>query len=204
MARASGDPAALGYALASLCDVRAAPDAAQRRAAITAEIVASAAAAEDTQLELLGRRQGIVALLEIGDLDGVDAEITQFAKRAEALRQPLYEWYVPLWQGMRAAMSGRIDLATKLCQQAVRLGEAAHSENAAMLTESQQHALRCECGDASPAFEFYRRTDQGDGQAAHHPAERLPDPDRRNHRRGDALRRRRRRVSVARRRHLPH
>jgi len=154
MARDSDDPAALGYALASLCDVLAAADHGAERVAITAEIVACAARAGDTQLELLGRRHRVVALLETGRTDEVDLEIAAFAKRAEALQQPLYQWYAPLWRGMRAAMSGRIDAATGLCQQAATAGSAAHSENAEMLSGSQRIFLRCECGDPDPAVEF--------------------------------------------------
>ncbi len=57
---------------------------------------------------------------------------------ADAIRQPLYAWYVPLWRGMRALMDGRFDDAATLCAEAEAIGVSAHSENAAMLTVSQQ------------------------------------------------------------------
>jgi len=48
----------------------------------------------------------VMALLEAGDIVGVDREIDAFARGADELRQPLYRWYVPLWKGMRALMAG--------------------------------------------------------------------------------------------------
>lgn len=154
-ARAAGDAAALGYALASWCDVIAGPADVERRLDATAEILACASTANDTRLELLGRRLRVVALLELGAITGVDEEIAAFAARADRLGQVVYSWFVPLWRAMRACMDGRFDAAERFRREAARLGGVAHSENAAMLTGSQHAMLSCEIGDTAEALGFF-------------------------------------------------
>jgi tetratricopeptide (TPR) repeat protein len=151
-ARGADDPVTLGYALASQCDVIAGPAHVDRRLAATAEILACAAAARDTRLELLGRRLRIVALLEAGDLNGVDEQITAYADRSDRLSQVVYSWFVPLWRAMRAVMEGRLEDANRLRREAIRLGEAGHSNNATMLTGSQEAMVRCELGEGAADF----------------------------------------------------
>ena len=72
------------------------------REAEASEIIAIAESAGDGPLELLGRRLRFVARLDRGDVDGVDAEIGAFARRAEAVGNPLYSWYVPLCEAQAA------------------------------------------------------------------------------------------------------
>lgn len=108
MARRLEDRAALAYALGSHCDAIAGPSQAEERKAEATEIVRLAQETGDRGTELLGRRLRLVALLELGDMPAADAEVENFARTAEALRQPLYLWYVPLWRGMRALMEGRL------------------------------------------------------------------------------------------------
>ncbi|TMK63045.1 MAG: hypothetical protein E6G60_08605, partial [Actinobacteria bacterium] len=154
IARASGDISALGYALASLCDVIAGPGDVERRHRAATEIVELARQNGDTRLELLGRRLRLVALLETGDLAGVDDEIEAFAAVSDAIRQPLYAWYPALWRGMRAAMEGRFDDCERWRTRAAAIGDAAHSENAVMLCVSQEVLLGCELLDPEPALRF--------------------------------------------------
>jgi tetratricopeptide (TPR) repeat protein len=134
MARQLGDVAVLGYALAGRCDAVAGPDHCETRLADASEVVRLARKAGDRQLELLGRRLRLVALLEVGDLDRADVEIERFGHVAEQVRQPLYRWYVPLWRGMRALMRGDLDEAARRCAEAEDIGAAAHSANAVVLT----------------------------------------------------------------------
>jgi hypothetical protein len=143
-ARNANDPLALGYSLASLCDVFAGPADIDRRERASGEILACAAAVADTRLELLGRRLRVVAHLESGRVAKVDEEIAAFADRADRLGQVVYSWYVPLWRAMRAVSEGRLGAAEQLRHDAERLGALAHSENAAMLTGSQLAMLNCE------------------------------------------------------------
>lgn len=153
-ARLADDRLALGYSLASWCDVIAGPADVERRLDASAEILACASAVSDTRLELLGRRLRVVALLEAGLVAKADDEIAAFADRADRLGQVVYSWYVPLWRAMRAISEGRFAAAEQLRHDAERLGALAHSENAAMLTGSQLTMLRSELGDPE-ALAFY-------------------------------------------------
>ncbi len=137
VARAADDPRALGYALAAHCDARSGPDACDDRVIASAEIARLGAQTGDRQLELLGLRLRIVALLETGDLGAVDVTIEQYALISERVRQPLYRWYVPLWRGMRALMRGEWGAAAEYCAEAERIGAQAGSGNAVALTFTQ-------------------------------------------------------------------
>ena len=81
----------------------------------------------ERRLELLGRRVLLAALLELGEIAEVDAQIRAFSTAAEAIREPLYRWYVPLWRGMRAMMAGRIEESAACCDEAESVGALAHS-----------------------------------------------------------------------------
>jgi tetratricopeptide (TPR) repeat protein len=126
-ARRVDDPAALGHALVARCDATAGPDHCERRARDAAEIVQIAIASGDLKLEALGRRHRVVALMELGRVAEADVEIRGFATIADRLRQPRYQWYVPLWQGMRALMRGDTDAAGRLYEEAEALANRAGS-----------------------------------------------------------------------------
>ena len=138
MARRLGDQSALGHALAAHCDAISGPSHSEARRAAAAEVVAIGVGLGDRRLELLGRRLLIAALLELGEMAEVDAQIGMFSASADAIREPLYRWYVPLWRGMRALMAGRVEECAVLCAEAEVLGAMADSVNATMLTLTQR------------------------------------------------------------------
>ncbi|WP_037607132.1 ATP-binding protein [Streptacidiphilus rugosus] len=140
-ARRFGDRAALGYALSALCDAQAGPDHCADRRRWAGEIVELARALPELTLELLGRRLRFVALLELGELVEADSEALAFAAGARLLHQPLYSWYVPLWQGMRALLAGRREDCLAALAQVEELGRQADSGNAAMLAGTQRWCL---------------------------------------------------------------
>jgi hypothetical protein len=126
-ARRVDDPAALGHALVARCDATAGPDHCERRARDAAEIVQIARTSGDLKLEALGRRHRVVALMELGRVSEADAEMRGFAEIADRLRQPRYQWYVPLWQGMRTLMRGDPEGARRLYDDAEALAQRARS-----------------------------------------------------------------------------
>jgi tetratricopeptide (TPR) repeat protein len=135
MARRLDDPRALAYALAAHCDAIAGPDQSQRRLEQSSEMVRLSIGTADRVQELLGRRHRLIALLELGDVPAVDAEIEAFETTARSVREPLYLWYVPMWRGMRALMDGRAGECDALTAEMLRVGERAHSDNAVLLAE---------------------------------------------------------------------
>lgn len=160
-ARQSGDAAALVTALSSWCDAHGGPDHVRDRLAVADEMVATAGAIEDLELELLGLRFRIVALLELGDRLAAERAVRRFAKLAAVLRQPGISFYIPLFGAMFALVDGRFDEAERANAEAAALGEAAQSENAHMLTMSQLFAIRLQQGRAADLLDDLRAiTDQ--------------------------------------------
>ena len=133
LAREAGDAAATCDALAALCDAVAGPDDAERRVGLATELVTLATGRRDVRRELLGRRLLVVAHLERRDIVAADAEIEAYGRAADRLRAPLYDWYVPLWQAMRARMEGDAEADRRALARAEERGTAAGSENAALL-----------------------------------------------------------------------
>jgi tetratricopeptide (TPR) repeat protein len=147
LARAAGDPAALTAALAARCDVMAGPEHTELRRQLADEIVTAARAIKDREMELLGRRHRLVALAESGDIEGVDAEIRDFASLSDVIGQSLYAWYVPLWRGMRALMVGRIHDCRRWLDEVAVVGERAGSHNAYLLAATLRWGLLSETDD---------------------------------------------------------
>jgi tetratricopeptide (TPR) repeat protein len=146
-ARAGGDPVGLVAALAAHCDAVAGPAHVERRLAESTEIVATASGIADRRLELLGRRLRYVALLELGRFAEADAEASAFARAADELGDPLYSWYVPLWEGCRALAHGRVDEAVALADEVATIGARASSGNAEVLSSVLRAGLGQETHD---------------------------------------------------------
>jgi len=137
----------LGYALASYCDAIAGPAHSEERLATAGRIVDLAISAKNPELELLGRRLRVVALLELGDLSGMADEVDRFAATAHELRHPLFQWCVPVWRGTLALVAGRLDESGRLCERAGHWRERAGSVNAALVVEVQGMQRRVERGE---------------------------------------------------------
>ena len=148
-ARSAGDDAALAATLAALCDAIAGPDHCAARRAHATEIIHLADRLRDPVLGLLGRRLRLVVLLEAGAIADWEADVLAYRAAAEALRHPLYAWYVPLWRGMRALAAGRPDECRAALAEAAAIGERAASGNAFMLVQTQLWCLRAEEGDTA-------------------------------------------------------
>ncbi len=133
LARRTGAPVVLGRCLAAHCDAISGPENVDRRLAEATEIVAIGEREGDGPLELLGRRLRFVALLELGRFKAADDEAAAYGRRADAVGNPLYAWYVPLWAGQRALIEGKVDACDAAIDEARTLGRAAGSINAEML-----------------------------------------------------------------------
>ena len=142
IARRVGDGPTEVAALAAYCDAIAGPDHIDERRTSAERMVALAEQAEDTVGILLARRIRLVADLERGDVARVDAGIVAYARAADQLRQPLYSWYVPVWRGMRALMSGDIAEAERRADEAEAIGHRAGSDNARLLALTLRSAAR--------------------------------------------------------------
>jgi hypothetical protein len=146
LARQAGDPRAEVAALAAWCDVHAGPDYVAERIAAAERMLATASAIGDVALVLLARRQLVVALLEQGRFAEADGQIAAFAQTVRPLGLPLHSWLVPIWRGMRALMTGRLDETTECIAQATQLAEDADSVNARLMVFALRSAHACATG----------------------------------------------------------
>jgi hypothetical protein len=143
--RASGDPVALGVALTALCDALGGPDHVQERLALSAEAIGLATAAGDRDLELLGRRFRVLALLELGRREECEREARAYEHRAEEVRHPLYRWYPPLWRAAWSMAEGRWEQCRRELAQSLELGRG--SSNAELLNMVARWPLHAWSGD---------------------------------------------------------
>ena len=146
VARRTGNGRVLAYALSAWCDARSGPAHVDERWSAAEEMLAAAEASGDREAALTARRFRVVASLERGD-PAVHEEIDRFAAVADALGQPLYRWYVPLFRGMQALLRGDLEAADRLCAEAAGLGQDAGSDNARMLSATQAAAIAVERGE---------------------------------------------------------
>jgi tetratricopeptide (TPR) repeat protein len=138
IARRVDDPSALAYSLSTYCDTIATPEHLDERLDASREMVELAQRAGDRELELLGHRFRVESLFQSGDIRAMDAEIEAFARLSEVLRQPISQWYVPLFRGARALLEGRFRDSERLARQALEMGERANSTNARMMADFTQ------------------------------------------------------------------
>src|SRR5207245_6351815 len=91
-----------------------APGGAAERLAIGREIVDLAHQGGDPELALHGHAWCQTALLELGDVAGLDAELTAYEHLADELRQPRYRWYAANRRAMPALLAGHLDESPRL------------------------------------------------------------------------------------------
>lgn len=156
-ARRLTDPKLLVYALSSYCDAIADPVHTEERLDVADEMIGLGTDARDPESELLGRRFRAVALLEVGDLRGVEAEAEAFALAADRLRWPLVEWYPLLWRATLALVEGRLDQAEELVARVEEIGRRAGSVNAGIVADAHRLQALLERGRPEEAYQLLQR-----------------------------------------------
>ena len=71
-----------------------------------------------------GRVWRLIDLLESGEMTVLDEELAAFAQLTVALRQPFYQWWVAVFQAMRALLEGRFGEAEHLAHRAAASASA--------------------------------------------------------------------------------
>jgi hypothetical protein len=121
-ARAAGDDAALAYALFAVGDVRRAPGTERERLDIAEQLASAASAAGETELLLEARLAAVLALLELGDARYAE-ELAEFSRLAERAAIPRYVYLARSRQAMKATLTGPMELADRLIEEAAAYGE---------------------------------------------------------------------------------
>ncbi len=100
----------------------------------------------DLEMTLEGYSGLILDLLELGDINALDAAIEGLAKLAEEVRQPHYLYILATWRAMRALLDGRFEEVEDLAQQAMALGQRLQADGVAGTFGLQMFSLRKEQG----------------------------------------------------------
>jgi tetratricopeptide (TPR) repeat protein len=122
MARRLGDPQALLVALHGRHWATLSPDHIEGRLANAAEMLHVAVTVGDEEMAFLARHARLHDFLELGDVEGVDAELEAMAQIADRIRQPFYQWHIASMRAMRALLDGRLDEAERLARSTLDAG----------------------------------------------------------------------------------
>jgi DNA-binding SARP family transcriptional activator len=122
------------------------PENVEERLEVAAELRRVAEQTGDPELELQGAGWTIIDLMEVGDIQGVDIQIAAASKLAEALHRPIWLWWTSLFRGARAALAGEFDLAEKMAQETLAIGQRGQAENALHYYAQSMFNIRREQG----------------------------------------------------------
>jgi tetratricopeptide (TPR) repeat protein len=146
LARRSNDRHVLGNALSSLHWALLRPEHVEARLELATEMVRIGEELRDPETILGGRRYRVIALLEVGDVAAADLEIDALAHEAEKYRAAFHLWYAPLFRATRALMDGRFDVAPRLMEEALAVGQRINNPDVLQFYGIQTFALLRELG----------------------------------------------------------
>lgn len=155
VARASGDPDALGWSLLARHDGRWEPGTAAERLELLDELAALARGRGARELEGLAAFLRFLALLERGDPGAFDAFAT-FRALTERTRLPRHRYLVASREATTALLTGDLDRAADLVDAARDLGARFGEADSAPMWRDQAWALHTLRGDHDAALEVAR------------------------------------------------
>jgi DNA-binding SARP family transcriptional activator len=141
LARHTGNPAALAYALDGRISAILAPDSFALCLALARELVEQAQRIGDTERISLGYAHIAACQLPAGDLGGAEASLAAAARFAEELRVPALLGHVRSSQALLALAAGRLTEAEEIVARAFALGERALPQAATPVYQLQRLAL---------------------------------------------------------------
>ena len=142
LARASNDPGTIAYALQAAHPAAMVLVDARARLRTSDEMIAAARAADDRERGVWAHVYRVVDLLELGDMEAVDAEIEAVTQMVESLRTPMYRWFPAMWRATRALIEGRTSDGERLATEAYAIGEPAWGGGAATQLSLQLFTLK--------------------------------------------------------------
>lgn len=157
MARRLGDPSTIAYALDGRYAAIWWPENLEERLAISEELIQAAEQANDKERALQGHHYRSLALLELGDMPGVYAEVEAKARLAEELKQPPQLWYLNAVRATLATFEGRFAEAEQLIPEVFKLGFRAQGSMAVVYRTFQLYTLRREQGRLAEVEDTVRR-----------------------------------------------
>lgn len=158
MARRIADPSALAYALDGRCAALLWPENPHERITIADELVNVAYSTLDREKVVQGRMYRVMALLELGDITAVKAELDAMDIVATELRQRPQLWLVTVTRATLTLFEGRFVEAEQLVDQALTLGERAQRSDAVLSHRVQLFTLKRERGGLGDLEGILRRS----------------------------------------------
>ncbi|MBI1815731.1 MAG: AAA family ATPase [Deltaproteobacteria bacterium] len=146
LAEEAGDTRVLAEVIGDAHFALLGPDNARERLTMADRQIQLAESIDASKLELEGHSWRLVDLLALGDIRGVDIELNICARQAHSLRRSFDLWRVAVYRAMRALLAGRLAEAGPLIDEALHLGERAHSPNRALAFGAQFFLLRRDQG----------------------------------------------------------
>lgn len=156
LARSTGNPAALAYAIDGRLAAIVAPDVTSERLALANELCQLAKIAGEHERVVAGHYHLFIAHLELADLSTARADLEAATSIAEQLRQPAQLWQVTASHAMLALASGRFDEGDHLANTALTYGERSIAVFAVPAFAVHTYTLRTSRGntkDLAPLIE---------------------------------------------------
>jgi DNA-binding CsgD family transcriptional regulator len=158
MARHFDDPAVLAANLKSMIFALEGPEYTPQRLACATEMVPLATAGEARELLHDAHFWRTYCLLELGDIQAMDAAIEAHTSLAQELQQPLYVCLAAQFRAMRALLAGHFADSERLAQEAFAIGQNLQTENVAGIFGLQMFTVRREQGrlkELEPAVRYF-------------------------------------------------
>jgi DNA-binding SARP family transcriptional activator len=141
LARHTGNPAGLAYALDGRAAAMHGPDTVAECLALGTELREVAARIGDRERVVAGHVLRIIAQLTVGDIREAKVDLAAASRIADELRQPAQLWQTTSTQALLALAAGRLTEAEALIPQAFAFGERALPEGAIPIYRLQRYTL---------------------------------------------------------------
>ena len=141
LARQTGNPAALAYALTGRAPVILAPDTLNECLASGSELCEVATQTSDRERLVHGHLDRYIAQVMLGNVHQAEADLGAATRHAQALKQPVQLWQTCASHAMVALAAGNLDQAEQLLNEALALGEHSQPEMAIPAYLLQHYAL---------------------------------------------------------------
>jgi len=141
LARRTGNPVALAYALDGRCAAIAAPDTVAECLGLATELREVAERIRDTERVVHGHLHRLVGQVVVGDVGELEAGLDALSRIADELRQPGQLWELHAGRAMLALAAGRLAEGEELIRQAFAFGERSKPETAIPAYRLQRYAL---------------------------------------------------------------
>jgi DNA-binding SARP family transcriptional activator len=125
IAKRSGDPLTLAYALEGYWLAVEGPDPGGEGIGVGDQLISLGEQVDDKERVFSGRDFRLGALWKLVDRTGINVELDSLARLADELRQPAQRWYVGTVRTMLALMEGRFEEAEQLISETLAVGQRA-------------------------------------------------------------------------------